>query len=298
MYIQKADNGTGSRPWALIANSSSFYFFTYWHSGYPTDAEGYFFGDILAPGPDAYRCALVSSWSYSVLPGGNGPNINNFYIISPTYVSGSGRLLARKLGSSSPGNVRFLYTGSSSTINNLMGADNTFNKVYPNIGGSVALSRLRIFQDDTPVSNDPFVLRGYMPGLFAPLHYQKPDNLTIVSNVPDADGHDILAIKLRCSNSSDSARAVIDITGPWEYPGLLNSGTYGISGVVTEDFVPGAYRVFLFRESDGVLVRTTWSNSEGAYAFTDLSIDTYIVMLVDHTSPIKSPSSKSGVVPS
>lgn len=78
----------------------------------------------------------------------------------------------------------------------------------------------------------------------------------------------------------------------------IREGIYGIEGVITEFRVPGAYRVRLHDEATGFVAAETWSDSNGAYAFTGLSADKKYVIAFDHTDPLQTAAIMDKVVPS
>lgn len=273
-------------PWRLFADSQCFYFFSYFRSATPFDAEGYYFGDYLADDPlnDAHNCAIIASTVQTPYPGGNAFDTNNFH---QNNTHSSGQLIARNYGSATPGGAEF-FKASSAYCNGPMGGWISVQPAYPDaIFSSIRLEKIKVVQ------NSGKLVRGYMPGWYMPLVYKTPDDGVIVSDSPDAPGRSVLVIRLGFGSSGNYGRAAIDITGPWRDDGHL-----GIAGVVTELMVPGAYQVKLFRQSDMQLVKTTWSDGSGAYAFTGLKNQKYVVMAIDHTDPLRSPAIQDNVIPS
>lgn len=309
LFWMKTNNSTGTRPWTLIANNSAFYLFVRWDNNASRTSfnEGCFFGDVLSVlSTDLYRCAIIGSTIELPYPGGNGAYQTNFYnltIDSATSISiSNGSAVARNyLGT--VGQMLFYKTaqGLANGTNAAMGGAASINTTYPDpVTGTARISPIGVCERNPGDSNFPGWFRGEMPGMYAPLHRLNPPGETLVTEAPDAHNHDVLFFKMGYGASTDIARVGIDITGPWELsiPHYRNRGALGISGVVKELSVPGAYRVLLYRQSDGALARETWSASDGTYSFSDLKLDLYMVVAVDHTDPLRSPAIQTDVVPS
>jgi hypothetical protein len=298
-------NSAGSRPWAIIANNSAFYLLTRWYNigDSALSYEGYFFGDVLSvlATSDPYCCGIIGSIASMVYPGGNGAGMNNFFTsanistLGDTYYRGS--TLARDyLGV--VGQQKFTKSANSLTGAVYIGGDGAIDADYPDpVTGGLRVSLLSVVEQSSLDTNTE-VFRGEMPGMYAPLHKLKPDDGT-VAVAPDANNHTLRFFGLGFINQ-DYARVGIDISGPWECSvfGYANRGSLGISGTITENFFPGAYRVRLYRQSDGVLVRETWSANNGSYSFNGISDDIYFVICFDHTNPKQVPASMDNVVPS
>ena len=67
----------------------------------------------------------------------------------------------------------------------------------------------------------------------------------------------------------------------------VDSGSYRITGTTknkaTPSDLPVARRVRLHEQISGRLVRETWSDASGAYAFNGIRLTTYYVVSFDHT---------------
>lgn len=65
---------------------------------------------------------------------------------------------------------------------------------------------------------------------------------------------------------------------------LEDNGTYRITGTVTELGLVGSYRVRLFDRLSGRLVRETWSDANGSYAFNSIAYraNGYFAIAYDH----------------
>jgi hypothetical protein len=65
---------------------------------------------------------------------------------------------------------------------------------------------------------------------------------------------------------------------------IEDGGAYRVAGTVDELGVPGRYRVRLFDRRSGRLVRETWSDAAGAYAFENIAYraEGYFAVAFDH----------------
>lgn len=79
---------------------------------------------------------------------------------------------------------------------------------------------------------------------------------------------------------------------------VVDGGVYHIAGKVREKGVVGQYRVRLHDQLTGRVIRETWSESDGDYAFTNLDTKPKYVIAMDHTSPINTADIVDNVVPS
>lgn len=283
-YWRKAlSDGYSPYPWNLIADSRAFYLFSYWNQSNPSNGEGYFFGDIVSrmDGVDNYNCALIAArnTTYTGVGGSSGLD-SSFWAVNVDSPNNNHWLARGYTQTGSP----VTFSKYSHDLNGTVMGGVGSGVVYPDkVNNEFLVHPIDIFESHTKA------FRGKMPGLFAPMAFRTPPGGTVVT----VEGiGSVLCIRLAYSNN-DHGRAAINLTGPWRDDGHLS-----ISGVVTELMVPGAYRVNLFRQSDMQLVKTTWSDGSGAYAFTGLNSQKYVVMAIDHTSPLRSPAIQDNVVPS
>lgn len=67
---------------------------------------------------------------------------------------------------------------------------------------------------------------------------------------------------------------------------LQDGGNYRIADNVSRLGVLGTYRVRLFDRLSGRLIRETWSNVDGSYAFEFIAyrLNGYFIVAFDHTS--------------
>ncbi len=66
---------------------------------------------------------------------------------------------------------------------------------------------------------------------------------------------------------------------------INNGGTYQITGRVMDGASPAQYRVQLFDQVSGLLLKETWSSTTGGYAFTWLAYKSagYTLVCFNHT---------------
>lgn len=77
-----------------------------------------------------------------------------------------------------------------------------------------------------------------------------------------------------------NAKATRVATWQWE---VQTTGKGRIAGVVTIENIPGSRKVRLYRKHDGMLMRETWSATNGAYSFENLDPNwEYFVVAHDH----------------
>ena len=79
----------------------------------------------------------------------------------------------------------------------------------------------------------------------------------------------------------------------------IYGGEYSISGTITEQGVPGKYRVQLFDQHISRIVAQTWSDLvTGAYSFDYLNETPFYVVAFDHTTPIRVAAIQDNVIAS
>jgi hypothetical protein len=275
MYAKKAtDSGDNPKTWALYCDSRAFYYMArtsriaYDH-GYD---GGLVFGDCVNyKTDDAYHSIIMAC------PGATSDFVLNRIGVG---VAGDGAAyIARGAG----------QTGGSLTLARYATGRQEWvgtPGIYPSVDGQLHVHPILCWGSDG-------MLRGALPGFFSPESGNTLADGTIIEDtvygVPNRN------FMIRNLNYSSSVYyGAFDLTGPWRDDGALS-----ISGVVTELNVPGAYRVFLHRQSDMQLVDTTWSSAvDGSYSFTGLKSQPYVVIATDHTDPIRSPAIQYNVVPS
>ena len=197
-----ADSST--RPWALFGDSRAFYLFPYWDSNNTNVTEGCFFGDICSYrlAGDPYGCALIgSAVNNSPYSGGNSSGQNEFKALSLS------DLVAHKIArdhtqlikNKSFGKLGHYLNGS------LMGGVSGFD--YPDpMNNSFMVAPVSL-------SESAVVIRGTLPGLYAPFHYRAPANGSIIDQVGESE-KTLMTIMLGYGGG-DYGVAALDITGAW-----------------------------------------------------------------------------------
>lgn len=197
-----ADSST--RPWALFGDSRAFYLFPYWYSNNTNVTEGCFFGDICSYrlAGDPYGCALIGSTiNGSAYPGGNSPGQNEFKALSKYDI------VAHKIArdhtqlrkNKSFGKLGHFLNGS------LMGGMSDF--AYPDpMNNSFMVAPVSI-------SESAVVIRGTLPGLYAPFHYVAPANGSIIDQMGESE-KTLITIMLG-DEVGNYGVAALDITGAW-----------------------------------------------------------------------------------
>jgi hypothetical protein len=265
-YVFKRSD-SGNRPWALFTDGQTIHFYV--SPAGSSYSGGFCFGDIISyTNNDTYNVALIASAS-----AGTSAQLN-------LNVSGTGTMSWLAGGYAQGGSPaemgRYSHGASPTWFSNSQ-------QLYPAPAtGQLMVARVECWEVDNQ-------FRGLLPGLFNPVHTNSA-GLTQGALLTDPINFPGRTFFIQ---TVSNRRAAIDITGPWR-----DDGSLGISGKVTELLVPGAYQVFLFRQSDMQLIKTTWSDASGNYEFTKLKNQKYVVMAVDHTSPLRFPAAKSDIVPS
>lgn len=67
---------------------------------------------------------------------------------------------------------------------------------------------------------------------------------------------------------------------------MTNGGSHQITGVVDRLGAPGRYRVRLFDQMTGIILRETWADESGNYAFPYIAarVQRYFTVAHDHTT--------------
>lgn len=204
-YWRKSNvEDSSTRPWALFGDSRAFYLFPYWYSANTNVTEGFFFGDVCSYrlAGDPYGCALIGSdINNSAYPGGNSSNQNEFKLLQASDIVG--HKIARNYTQLSA-NEGFGKIGH--VLNSyLMGGMSGFS--YPDLmNNSLIVAPVSICENST-------IIRGKLPGLYAPMHYREPANKSIIDTVGDAE---ITIMTIAQGYAGDyCGMAALDITGPW-----------------------------------------------------------------------------------
>jgi hypothetical protein len=195
MYLQK--NAT-TTTWMVIADSRAFYFF-YKYAG-AAKWWGFYFGDIVSRvASDPYCCAIIGRSA-----AGTSGNSEDFPrgSVSPI-TSSNGHYIARN------------YNGTVKSVNfsKLTWLNGTYlglgGFVYPNPSdGNFIMDRCLVC-DDMSTAN----LRGYMPGLWNPLHYDPASDADTFSGNGDLAGRSYLIVAN--VNTSSAGKSVIETSDTW-----------------------------------------------------------------------------------
>lgn len=176
---KSATADTTARPWVLIADETCFYLFMQ-NGENGTDYVPVFFGDIFSyVANDPYRALISASYSTNYAY----TNARLAYC-SVSWGADSGTFMPRNhAGAGSYLNVGrhtdvYKLISSSSTSSFYMGATGVLS--YPNIVNSgLFMAPVWVHQTGTT----PYVVRGYMPGMWAPLHNRPLANNDTFSGV-------------------------------------------------------------------------------------------------------------------
>jgi len=281
--LQYAYPKYNSSNWALYADSRCFYIFS-------TNGANSIYSSALAFGDgvsfidgDSYHCFIMAHQS--------GIDYNHFIaelerrVDSHHFVGGHNQ-------SKSP--IQFAKHTEFVSSAMPMSLGRYSAGVRPDapafLSDEIQVSPILLYEGITNSSESATILRCRLPGLYNPT-INNPA-VGVYTNVREFPGSSF-KVQIISIAPSNYAYGIFDITGPWR-----DDGTLSIEGTVTEMMIPGAYRVNLFRQSDMKLLKTTWSEENGAYSFTKLANQKYVVVAIDHTDPLRSAAIQSDVVPS
>jgi hypothetical protein len=195
LYLQKSASTT---TWMVIADNRAFYFF-YKYAG-AAKWWGFFFGDIVSRvSSDAYCCAIVGRSA-----SGTSGNSEDFPRGSTSPITASsGHYIARN------------YNGTVKSVNfsKLTWLNGTYlglgGFVYPNPSDSNFIMDRCLVCDDMTNAD----LRGYMPGLWNPLHYDPANDADTFSGNGDLSGRSYLIVAN--VNTSSAGKSVIETSDTW-----------------------------------------------------------------------------------
>lgn len=191
VYLTKASSaGSTNSPWRIYADASALYVITNgYDSGLPWSGA-LMFGDILSyKSADQYHCSLIASTA----SGANSAsflhriNLNTASYLARSYTQLGGVIAAFR---QSHGLLSSMGIGGGAYPNPV---DNLFH-AWP----------CEVVESVGPVA------RGLLPGLWVPIHTSNPTDATVISDIPQLPGRDLLVQTL-----SNTARAAFDLTGPW-----------------------------------------------------------------------------------
>lgn len=178
---------SAARAWRLYADDRSFYLFI--NANGINWPASFFFGDIVSYlSGDAYHAALIAHSSgattSSQLYGLDSATASS---LARSYTQLGGAIASRRY---SHGKTSLLGYGGQAYPNP---ADNAFH-AWP----------VEVWESNT-------LARGVLPGLWNPIHAANPADGTVISNIPQLSGRDLLVQQL----VNDNHRAAFDVTGPW-----------------------------------------------------------------------------------
>jgi hypothetical protein len=168
VWVRKAQsNGSTSRPWVVFADDQTMYLFIWYNktSVGPADTSiPFIMGDYLSiiPG-DAYYAMVGGVVSYSEYRG------YIFYVNSFTSINSN--VYGARLSNGYPGDIKISCLATTP----LTGYPGYYGLTYP-WHGQILVQRIAVNDAST------YTLRGYMPGVFAPLHQYPLDNLSTDDN--------------------------------------------------------------------------------------------------------------------
>lgn len=195
LYLQKS---ASTATWMLIADSRAFYFF-YKYAG-AAKWWGFYFGDFVSRvASDPYCCAIVGR-----INSGTSGNNEDFPRASNNLLTATqGHYLARN-HSGTVKSVNFVKLAFF--VNTFLG---TGGFLYPNPADSNFIMDRCLVTDDTTNYN----LRGYMPGLWNPLHSDPASDADTFSGNGDLSGRSYLIVAN--VNTSSAGKSVIETSDTW-----------------------------------------------------------------------------------
>lgn len=196
-----------THPWCVIGDSRGFYVFVeYSPVSFPGYYMGGYFGDILSDKiGDAFGTLISFSYSSS-----QTITEASFFDGFPAArgslaVSGDGKYLARshtQTGFSVDAGFIAHFAAASDTV--CLGQTGTIP--YPStINKGLLVSPVRVITQD--------VIRGKMPGLYAPLHTRPLPHYQTLNAIDGLTGVTLMAVSV--STQSVQGQCLFDITGPW-----------------------------------------------------------------------------------
>lgn len=195
VWLRKSSsNSATARPWLAIADDQTLYLFV-WYNLTAVAAQSlaapFAMGDYLSMIPgDAYHATVGGTWAYNINQG------QIFYLNS--FQGITTHMYGPRKSDGTTGNIDVICLASSP----LAGPPGSIGFSHPWYGQTLVQ---RVAVGDA----SPFTLRGYMPGVFSPMHQYPFDNLAT-----DADGR--IAVHYLCGGSH--ALVLIDATNFRDLP--------------------------------------------------------------------------------
>lgn len=229
VWWYKYSDTTTTVPWVIVADSRMFYIHFYDGTYYKL----YPFGDFvsLVPG-DAYACAVGGEHSYSdnSMIGGFAGSDHLMDISRPGCYAARGYAgLANSPSQLSGVPNAFYWTNTNAYINLI--PPQAFGDTYattprmfphPHLADNGMIYERPYYWEGTSQTN--FAIRGWMPGVYAPLHGRMAANKSIYDALPDMTDRKLILLystgPKHIGNNSAYYGAVpgcclIDIIGPW-----------------------------------------------------------------------------------
>jgi len=189
---------SSARSWWIVADEKTVYLFSSVSTSYSTDPEMWMIGDFATGGQiDPANAMVHGSSGSSALsyPGHGGLHSTN----------SSGRFTPRNVSQQYVSDSPFFSLKSNNSFGN-------GNKgVYPQPFNNGLLLDYPVFiRDNTDTASD---LRGWLPGLFSPMHTCAPISTQIIENIePDA----LTLMFMSCETPWTKYSVAVDIKGPWQ----------------------------------------------------------------------------------
>lgn len=214
-YVMAQKSSTAdatARRWKLIGDSKRFWLLRAWSAAGLDVYDISFFGDFLPmSNVDTHRCAIIGQSSEYVSgtpshPAGYSAAQN---LSSALTALQGGHWVARHYNQAN-GAQQFGKGGD------LVGSIGYAGYTYPNpVDGSMIVCPISILENSG--------LRGFLPGVYQPVHARPTDHGVELSNIAGMEGRTLLMVAISAINSvanpiTDNAtgRLAVDITGPWE----------------------------------------------------------------------------------
>lgn len=199
-FITKSSvSDSSARPWVLVGDGVTFYFFWAWSLSYPTSNEAFCFGDIKPEmDSDPYICMIAGpSAVYSSWPG----QMTNFHALTSGLTTQSYHYLARNY-TQVGGSVAFGKLGNS--IGSTFGGS---GMTYPAaLNNGLYISPIYIV--------DGLFIRGLMCGIYQPLHLKPLGHGTLLPANQSPINRRLYSIGIGFGGAN-AYEAHFDIDGPW-----------------------------------------------------------------------------------
>lgn len=215
LYCRKSNAATADpRGWVVVATQTAFYFLpvdnsSNWATGnsYTTCCGQFFFGDFvsLLPG-DVYNTVLFGAHTTGTYAGNFGRQSSLVEFSGQT-----GHYMARDYTGSAAGSTfitkRPVLDPSQSTI---IGGYANLGPYPDPITGQMIVSPIGIYE---LITGSRYALRGYLPGMLAPLHETPAQQADTIDGGGDLTGKTYLLATV--GYSAQTGRAFIEISDTW-----------------------------------------------------------------------------------